>query len=137
MNRARNTGTVAQGAASRLLRLAVQLLGTIVQAVQTRAELLTTEVEEEFERVGRVLLLGMATLLAGILGALIAGFVVVLVFWDTHRLAAALGVLGVFLVGAALCGLAVRRELRARPRRLLEATLTELARDVAWLRRQP
>jgi len=136
MNRARNTGTVAQGAASRLLRLAVQLLGTIVQAVQTRAELLTTEVEEEFERVGRVLLLGMATLLAGILGALIAGFVVVLVFWDTHRLAAAVGVLGVFLVGAALCGLAVRRELRARPRRLLEATLTELARDVAWLRRQ-
>ena len=136
MNRARNTGTVAQGAASRLLRLAVQLLGTIVQAVQTRAELLTTEVEEEFERVGRVLLLGMATLLAGILGALIAGFVVVLVFWDAHRLAAALGVLGVFLVGAALCGLAVRRELRARPRRLLEATLTELARDVAWLRRQ-
>ena len=122
MNRARNTGTVAQGAASRLLRLAVQLLGTIVQAVQTRAELLTTEVEEEFERVGRVLLLGMATLLAGILGALIAGFVVVLVFWDAHRLAAAL---------------AVRRELRARPRRLLEATLTELARDVAWLRRQP
>ena len=136
MNRARNTGTVAQGAASRLLRLAVQLLGTIVQVVQTRAELLTTEVEEEFERVGRVLLLGMATLLAGILGALIAGFVVVLVFWDRHRLAAALGVLGVFLVGAALCGLAVRRELRARPRRLLEATLTELARDVAWLRRQ-
>ena len=137
MNHARNTGTVAQGAASRLLRFAVQLLGTIVQVVQTRAELLTTEVEEEFERVGRMLLLGMATLLAGILGALIAGFVVVLVFWDTHRLAAALGVLGVFLVGAALCGLAVRRELRARPRRLLEATLTELARDVAWLRRQP
>ena len=136
MNHARSTGTVSQGAASRLLRFAVQLLGTIVQAVQTRAELLTTEVEEEFERVGRVLLLGMATLLAGILGALIAGFVVVLVFWDTHRLAAALGVLGVFLVGAALCGLAVRRELHARPRRLLEATLTELARDVAWLRRQ-
>ena len=135
MNRDRNTGTASQGAASRLLRSAVQLLGTLVQAVRTRGELLTTEVEEEFERVGRVLLLGMATLLAGILGALIAGFVVVLVFWDTHRLAAALAVLGVFLLGAALCGLAVRRELRARPR-LLDATLTELARDVARLRRQ-
>ena len=135
MNRARKTGTVSQGAASRLLRSAVHLLRTVVQAVQTRAELLTTEVEEEFERVGRVLLLGMATLLVGILGALIAGFVVVLVFWDTHRLAAALAVLGVFLLGGALCGLAVRRELRARPR-LLEATLTELARDVARLRRQ-
>jgi len=41
----------------------------------------------------------------------------------------------VFLLGAALCGLAVRRELRAGPR-LFEATLTQLARDVARLRRQ-
>jgi len=135
MNRDRNTSTASQGAASRLLRSALHLLDTVVQAVQTRAELLTTEVEEEFERLGRMLLLGMATLLAGALGALIAGFVVVLVFWETHRLAAALGVLGVFVLGAALCGLAVRRELRARPR-LFEATLTELARDVARLRRQ-
>ena len=135
MNRDRNTGTASPGAASRLLRSVVQLLDTVLQAVQTRGELLTTEVEEEFARVGRVLLLGMATLLVGILGALIAGFVVVLVFWETHRLAAALAVLGVFLLGAVICGLAVRRELRAR-RRLFEATLTELAGDVARLRRQ-
>jgi uncharacterized membrane protein YqjE len=136
MNRDRNIGTASQGAASQLLRSAVQLLGTVVEAVQTRAELLTTEVEEEIERIARVLLLGMATLLAGILGALIAGFVVVLVFWDTHRLAAALAVMTVFLLAAAICGFAVRRELRARPR-LFEATRTELARDVARLRRQP
>ena len=135
MNRDRNTSTASRGAASRLLRSVVQLLDTVLEAVQTRGELLTTEVEEEFARVGRLLLLGMATLLVGILGALIAGFVVVLVFWETHRLAAALAVLGVFLLGAVICGLAVRRELRAR-RRLFEATLTELARDVARLRRQ-
>jgi uncharacterized membrane protein YqjE len=132
----RNTGTAPPGAASQLLRSAVQLLGTVVEAVQTRAELLTTEAEEEIQRVARVLLLGVAALLAGILGALIAGFVVVLVFWDTHRLAAALAVLGVFLLGAAICGFAVRRELRARPR-LFEATRRELARDVTRLRGQP
>jgi uncharacterized membrane protein YqjE len=135
MDRTRNTGTAAPGAASQLLRSAVQMLGTLVEAVQTRAELLTTEVEEEIQRVARVLLLGVAALLAGILGALIGGFVVVLVFWDTHRLAAALAVLGIFLLAAALCGFAVRRELRARPR-LFEATRTELARDVARLRGQ-
>ncbi len=135
MDRDRNTGTAAPGAASQLLRSAVQMLGTLVEAVQTRAELLTTEVEEEIQRVARVLLLGVAALLAGILGALIGGFVVVLVFWDTHRLAAALAVLGIFLLAAALCGFAVRRELRARPR-LFEATRTELARDVARLRGQ-
>jgi uncharacterized membrane protein YqjE len=136
MDRDRNPGTAAPGAASQLLRSAVQMLGTLVEAVQTRAELLTTEVEEEIQRVARVLLLGVAALLAGILGALIGGFVVVLVFWDTHRLAAALAVLGVFLLAAAFCGFAVRRELRARPR-LFEATRTELARDVARLRGQP
>ena len=112
------------GPASQLLRSAVQLFGNLLEAAQTRAELLTTEVEEEIQRVARLLLLGFAALLAGILGALIAGFVVVILFWDTHRVAAALAVLGVFLLAAAICGLAVRRELRARPR-LFEATRTE------------
>jgi uncharacterized membrane protein YqjE len=121
------------GPASQLLRSAVQLFGSVMTAAQTRAELLTTEVEEEIQRVARLLLLGFAALLAGILGALIAGFIVVIIFWDTHRVAAALAVLGVFLVAAAACGLALRRELRARPR-LLEATRAELARDVARLR---
>jgi uncharacterized membrane protein YqjE len=124
------------GPASQLLRSAVQLLGNLLEAAQTRAELLTTEVEEEIQHVARLLLLGFAALLAGILGALIAGFVVVILFWDTHRVAAALAVLGVFLLAAAICGLAVRRELRARPR-LFEATRTELARDVARLRKHP
>jgi uncharacterized membrane protein YqjE len=136
MDRDRDRGTTAPGAASQLLRSAVQLLGTVVEAVHTRAELLTTEVEEEIQRVGRVLLLGIAALLSGILSALIAGFVVVLVFWDTHRLAAAVAVLAVFLLGAAICGFAVRRELRVRPR-LFEATRRELARDVTRLRGQP
>lgn len=124
------------GPASQLLRSAVQLFGTVMEAAQTRAELLTTEVEEEIQRVARLLLLGFAALLAGILGALIAGFVIVIVFWDTHRLAAALCVLAVFALAAIVCGLAVRRELRAKPR-LLEATRAELARDVARLRKHP
>jgi uncharacterized membrane protein YqjE len=126
----------AAGPASQLLRSAVQLFGTVVEAAQTRAELLTTEVEEEIQRVARLLLLGVAALLAGILGALIAGFVVVIVFWDTHRVAAALFVFVVFALAAVICGLAVRRELRAKPR-LLEATRAELARDVARLRKHP
>ena len=122
------------GPASQLLRTVVQLFGTVMEAAQTRAELLTTEVEEQIQLVARLLLLGFAALLAGILGALIAGFVVVIAFWDTHRLAAALVVLAVFLLAAAICGLAVRRQLRARPR-LLDATRSELARDVARLRK--
>jgi uncharacterized membrane protein YqjE len=122
------------GPASQLLRSAVQLFGTVVEAAQTRAELLTTEVEEEIQRVARLLLLGFAALLSGILGALIAGFVIVIVFWDTYRVGAALSILAVFALAAVICGLAVRRELRAKPR-MLEATRAELARDVARIRK--
>jgi uncharacterized membrane protein YqjE len=121
------------GPASQLLRSAVQLFGSVMAAAQTRAELLTTEIEEEIERVARLLLLGFTALLAGIFGALITGFIVVLVSWDTHRVVAAFAVLGVILVAAAACGLAARRQLKARTR-LLEATLAELARDVRRMR---
>jgi len=126
---------VAAGPASQLLRSAVQLFANVLEAAHTRAELLTTEVEEEIQRVARLLLLGFAALLAGILGALIAGFVIVIVFWDTHRLAAALAVLGVFLLAAVICAIAAGNQLRAR-QRLLSATRSELARDVARLRSQ-
>lgn len=122
------------GPASQLLRSAVQLAGTLLAAVQTRAELLTTEVEEEIQHVARLLLIGFAGLLAGILGLLIGGFVVILLFWDTHRIAAALSVMAVFVAAALVCGLLVRRAMRGRPR-LLGATRSELARDVAQLRR--
>ena len=126
---------VAAGPASQLLRSAVQLFANVLEAAHTRAELLTTEVEEEIQRVARLLLLGFAALLSGILGALIAGFVIVIVFWDTHRLAAALAVLGVFVLAAVSCAIAAGNQLRAR-QRLLSATRSELARDVARLRSQ-
>jgi len=126
---------VAAGPASQVLRSAVQLFANVLEAAHTRAELLTTEVEEEIQRVARLLLLGFAALLAGILGALIAGFVIVIVFWDTHRLAAALAVLGVFVLAAVICAFAAGNQLRAR-QRLLSATRSELARDVARLRSQ-
>ena len=86
--------TASARPASQLLRSAVQLFGSVLAAAQTRAELLTTEVEEEIERVARRLLLGFTALLTGILGALLGGSIVVLVFWDTHRVAAAFAVLG-------------------------------------------
>ena len=121
------------GPAAHLLRSAVRLGGTLLGVLQTRAELLTTEVEQEIARGSKVLLLGFATLLASILGLLVAGFVIVVVFWETHRIAAALCVLGTFAATAIGCGLALRREVKSRPR-FLGATRDELARDVSRLR---
>ncbi len=74
-------------------------------------------------------------LLAGILGALLAGITLIVYFWDTHRLGAAVGVTLAFLLLAAVAGWVSRERLREKPR-LLDATRSELRQDVETLRRE-
>ncbi len=126
----------AQGPATNLLRSLVQLGGTLLAVAQTRVELLTTELSEDLERGLQILLWAMVALLAGILGLLLAGITVVIYFWDTHRMAAAISVTAVFLLVAVVAGLSFRRHLHEKPR-LLDATRAELRHDVDALRRQP
>ena len=125
-----------QGPAANFLRSLVQLGGTLLAIAQTRVELLTTELSEDLERGLRILLWAMVGLLSGILGLLLAGITVVIYFWDTHRMAAAVSVTAVFLLFAAVGGFMFRGHLRQKPR-LLDATRTELHHDVAALRREP
>ena len=125
-----------QGPATNLLRSLVQLGGTLLAVAQTRVELLTTELSEDLERGLHILLWAMVALLAGILGVLLAGMTVVIYFWDTHRMAAAVGVTAVFLLAAVVAGLTFRRHLQEKPR-LLDATRADLRHDVASLRREP
>jgi uncharacterized membrane protein YqjE len=81
----------------------------------------------------RLLGWAIAALMLGIFAVLLAGVTVIIAFWDTYRMAAAVGVTAIFVAGAVACGLVVRRHLRERPR-LLDATRGELRKDVAALR---
>jgi uncharacterized membrane protein YqjE len=123
------------GPATNLLRSLVQLGGTLLATAQTRVELLTTELSEDVERGIRILLWGFVALLAGILGALLAGITLILYFWDTHRLGAAVGVTLAFLLLAVVAGWVSRERLREKPR-LLDAVRSELRHDVEALRRE-
>jgi len=125
-----------QGPATNLLRSLVRLGGTLLAAAQTRIELLTTEISEDLERGLNMLLWGFVALLAGILGALLAGVTIIIYFWDTHRIAAALGVTAVFALLSMIAGWVFRRRLYEKPR-LLNATRTELERDVTTMRSEP
>jgi uncharacterized membrane protein YqjE len=125
-----------QGPATNLLRSLVRLGGTLLATAQTRVELLTTEISEDVERGVRILLWGSVALLAGIMGLLLAGVTVIIYFWDTHRMAAAVAVTTVFLAAAAVAAWVTRDKLREKPR-LLDATRTELRRDVVSLRDEP
>jgi uncharacterized membrane protein YqjE len=53
---------------------------------------------------------------------------VIFVFWDTHRIAASLAMVGLFVGVALVAGLVLRHKLSTKPP-LLDDTLAELARD--------
>lgn len=123
----------SQGPATNLLRSLVRLGGTLLATAQTRVELLTTEVSEDLERGVRILLWGFIAVLSGVLALLLAGITVIVYYWDTHRMGAAVGVTLVFVVIAAVAAWVSRQRLQEKAR-LLDATRTELARDVTMLR---
>jgi len=127
---------LSQGPATNLLRSLVRLGGTLLATAQTRVELLTTEISEDVERGVRILLWGAVALLAGIMGLLLAGVTLIVYFWDTHRIGAAMAVTFVFLAVAAIAAWVARDKLHEKPR-LLDASRTELRRDVASLRDEP
>ncbi len=126
----------APGPATNLLRSLVRLAGSLLATAQTRVELLTTELSEDLERGVRVLLLAFIAALSAILALLLAGITAIVWFWDTHRMGAAIGVTAGFMLIAIVAAWLARERLHAKPR-LLDATRSELQRDVEALRREP
>jgi uncharacterized membrane protein YqjE len=101
---------------------------TLAAILQNRLELLSTDIAEERARLGSILLLSLVALFCLGVGVLLLTLLVVVLFWDTHRLAA-LGTLTVLFLAAGgwIGGLALQR-LRKKPR-LFEASIAELAKD--------
>lgn len=107
----------------------LKVLGATFAAIlQNRLELLSTDIAEERARLGAILLLSLVALFCLGVGVLLLTLLVVVLFWDTHRLAA-LGTLTVLFLAAGgwIGGLALQR-LRSKPR-LFEASIAELAKD--------
>lgn len=103
-------------------------LATLVAIVHTRLELLTTELQEEVRQVGAILLWAFVATFAAMMGLFLAALAVIFVFWDTHRLAASVAMIGVFVAVAVVAGLILRHKLITKPP-LLDDTLAELAKD--------
>lgn len=117
------------GAARGGLLQSIRHLGrTALGAAQTRLEILATEIEEERVRLEQMLLVALAAAFCLGMAMVLAAGVVVLYFWDTHRLLAA-GVLAVaFLVAGVLLGLMLRQQAKSRPKPFA-VTRGELAKD--------
>jgi uncharacterized membrane protein YqjE len=105
-----------------------RLLGSGVSVVSTRIELLANEWEEERLRLARMLLFSMAALFFLATGMLLLIALVVMVFWDEHRIAA-VGILSLICLLAGGGMIVLVNGLLTRGTKLFSASLAELARD--------
>lgn len=109
------------------------LVASMLALVRTRLELAVVEFREERERRKQMALLGIVAGVFFALAALLFAVFIVVLFWDSHRVAAAAGVTVAYLA----IGLGALASLRRRIRELpppFEASLAELGRDVEALR---
>jgi len=104
------------------------LAGSVVGIVHTRLELLSTDLAEERAHLTSLLVMGLVSLFFLGVGVVLLAILIVVAFWESHRLAALGGLTGLFLIaGAGLAWLAMHKA-RTRPR-LFEASLAELSKD--------
>jgi uncharacterized membrane protein YqjE len=116
------------GSARRLARTALGILST-------RLQIVGTELEEEQVRFVELLLVVAAVVFCFATATLLAVILVVLLLWETYKLAT-LGVFTALFVAAGVFGLLVlQRRRRMRPR-FLSATVGEIAKDLERLREE-
>lgn len=111
-----------------LLHSLSNFAGTLIAVAHTRLQLLTTELQEEVRQVGAILLWAFVAAFTAMLGLFLAALVFIFAFWDTHRIAASLAMIGMFVGMAIFAGLVLRNKLRSKSP-LLDDTLAELAKD--------
>lgn len=103
-------------------------VATALAIAQTRLELVTTEIEEELHRIAEILIWTFVVIFFAGLSVLMLAIVIVVAFWDDHRMLAAGLTTGVFFGITAIGLLVVRSKARSRPK-LLAATIEEFKHD--------
>ena len=103
-------------------------VATLVAITHTRLQLLTTELQEEVQEVGQLLIWSLVTIFAGMMALFLGALAVIFVFWDTHRILAAVLMTATFAVIALVAGMVLLHRVKAKPP-MLDATLAELAKD--------
>jgi uncharacterized membrane protein YqjE len=104
------------------------LAQTLVGAVRTRLQLVANELEEQGTRIAQMAALwalaGFCLALAIVLGSVL----LVVLFWDSHRVEVLAFLTGLFAAGGIGAAIAARALARSRPK-AFSSTLAELAAD--------
>jgi uncharacterized membrane protein YqjE len=106
---------------------------TLLALVCARAELIAVELQEERARAGQKLVMVVLAALFLAMGMLLAAFLVVVLFWDTHWMLAAGGVTLLYL-GIGGWALVRLREMNHNSPPLFSTTMSEFANELKLLR---
>ena len=118
-----------------IVHSARRILAILVRMVETRLNLLAVEVVEEQRRIWLLLVLTALALIFGSMALISLSLLVIVAFWDDHRLLAMSCVLGFYLVATGVT-LFILKQKVAGGRGLFASSLDELAKDRAELDRQ-
>ena len=114
----------AEGLLSSLKNLTV----TLIAIIHTRLELLSTDLEEGRERLISLLAMIFVSLFCLCFGAVLLTLLIVVIFWETHRLLALGTLTGLFIAAGSVLSIMALRALKSMPR-MFEASLAELVKD--------
>lgn len=104
------------------------LAATLIAAASTRLQLFANELATEGQRLRQVFLLLALAVIFFALALVLLTLLVVVLFWDDHRLLAIGGLAVAYLVASSILVFAARGRAAASPRPF-EATLGELKKD--------
>jgi uncharacterized membrane protein YqjE len=111
-----------------LLESLTALAATLVGIAHTRLDLLSTDLEEEREHVFSLVILALVALFCLGIGVVLATILLVVAFWDTHRLLM-LGALAGFFLAMSMAAMAFAlHKARTKPK-LFAASLSEFNKD--------
>ncbi|HUR59969.1 MAG TPA: phage holin family protein [Opitutaceae bacterium] len=107
----------------------------LVGSVHDRLELLGVELQEEKLRLIQILMWVGAVVILALMAIVFASIAVLVMFWETARIAAALSLAGLYTAGLVGVVLAFRKYLARQPKPFA-GTLAELRGDRTCIREQ-
>jgi uncharacterized membrane protein YqjE len=105
-----------------------RLASTLLAIIQTRLELLSSEMEEERLRIGQLFFYSSVALFFFGLAIMLLTVFIVVVFWDSNRLLVLGGFAVLYFVAGLLAWNASRRVAQEKSK-LFSASMAELAND--------
>jgi uncharacterized membrane protein YqjE len=106
---------------------------SLLDMAGTRLELAAVEIEEETGRLLSYFVLAILALLLFGIAMLLVALTIIMLFWDSYRVEAAVALALVFGGAGALVAYRLKARFEARPR-FLSATLGELNKDINFVR---